>query len=50
MLGDTIVLTGYCDAYNIGQNCGKEAGQTVDYPMYILFQDVKEIWKILVEE
>ena len=26
------VQSGYCDAYNIGQNCGKEAGQTVDYP------------------
>ena len=26
------VQSGYCDAYNIGQNCGKDAGQTVDYP------------------
>ena len=26
------VQSGYCDAYNIGQNCGKEAGQTVEYP------------------
>lgn len=24
--------SGYCDAYNIGQNCGESAGQTVDYP------------------
>ena len=32
------VQSGYCDAYNIGQNCGKEAGQTVDYPLH-LFQD-----------
>ena len=23
---------GYCDAFNIGQNCGEAAGQTVDYP------------------
>ena len=23
---------GYCDAFNIGQNVGKEAGQTVMYP------------------
>lgn len=23
---------GYCDAYNIGQNCGTAAGQTVMYP------------------
>ena len=26
------VQSGYCDAYNIGQNCGSAAGQTVDYP------------------
>lgn len=26
------VSQGYCDAYNIGQNVGVEAGQTVDYP------------------
>ena len=26
------VKSGYCDAYNIGQNCGEAAGQTVDYP------------------
>lgn len=26
------VERGYCDAFNIGQNCGKAAGQTVDYP------------------
>ena len=23
---------GYCDAFNIGQNCGEAAGQTVNYP------------------
>ena len=22
----------YCDSFNIGQNCGKEAGQSIDYP------------------
>ena len=26
------VERGYCDAFNIGQNVGKEAGQTVMYP------------------
>jgi len=26
------VQKGYCDAYNIGQNIGEEAGQTVMYP------------------
>ena len=26
------VEQGYCDSYNIGQNCGREAGQTVMYP------------------
>ena len=26
------VERGYCDAFNIGQNVGKEAGQSVDYP------------------
>ena len=26
------VEKGYCDAYNIGQNVGTEAGQTVPYP------------------
>ena len=26
------VEKGYCDAYNIGQNVGEEAGQTVMYP------------------
>lgn len=26
------VQSGYCDAYNIGQNIGTEAGQTVMYP------------------
>jgi len=26
------VQSGYCDAYNIGQNVGTEAGQTVMYP------------------
>ena len=25
-------ITGYCDAFTIGQNCGESAGQTVDYP------------------
>ena len=28
------VERGYCDAFNIGQNCGKAAGQTVHYPMF----------------
>ena len=26
------VQKGYCDAYNIGQNVGTEAGQTISYP------------------
>jgi|TARA_B100000959_G_scaffold286927_1_gene368103 diadenosine tetraphosphate (Ap4A) HIT family hydrolase len=26
------VERGYCDAFNIGQNCGEAAGQTIDYP------------------
>ena len=26
------VERGYCDAFNIGQNVGEAAGQTVDYP------------------
>ena len=26
------VQSGYCDAYNIGQNVGTEAGQTIMYP------------------
>ena len=26
------VQKGYCDSYNIGQNVGPEAGQTVPYP------------------
>ncbi len=26
------VENGYCDAYNVGQNCGVAAGQTVMYP------------------
>ena len=26
------VENGYCDAYNIGQNVGTEAGQTIPYP------------------
>ena len=27
------VQNGYCDAYNVGQNVGTEAGQTVMYPI-----------------
>lgn len=26
------VQNGYCDSFNIGQNVGKEAGQTVEWP------------------
>ena len=26
------VQSGYCDAYNVGQNVGTEAGQTIMYP------------------
>ena len=37
---------GYCDAYNIGQNIGTEAGQTVMYPRTFDSQDAKAIWKI----
>jgi diadenosine tetraphosphate (Ap4A) HIT family hydrolase len=24
--------SGYCEAFNIGQNCGEAAGQTIDWP------------------
>jgi len=24
--------TGYCEAFNLGQNCGEAAGQTIDWP------------------
>ena len=31
-LGDKWVEEGYCDGYNIGQNKGEAAGQTIMYP------------------
>lgn len=30
--GDDMVSKGLCEAYNVGINCGKAAGQTVRYP------------------
>jgi diadenosine tetraphosphate (Ap4A) HIT family hydrolase len=30
--GNHMVADGKCDAYNVGINCGAEAGQTVMYP------------------
>ena len=31
-LGNHLVEQGQCDAFNVGINCGREAGQTVMYP------------------
>ena len=31
-LGNHLVSEGQCDAFNVGINCGREAGQTVMYP------------------
>lgn len=30
--GRRLVFEGKCDAFNIGMNCGSEAGQTIDWP------------------
>lgn len=32
LYGRKMVIDGKCDSYNIGMNCGEQAGQTVMYP------------------
>ena len=32
MAGDKLMQRGECDAFNVGINCGEEAGQTVKFP------------------